>query len=198
MGRYQVSAYGVDKDRRIEIVGYIMAFSVILYFSIYYYILNPYIPDDNILIEILFFFLPVSSIIIAYMILLLLKPIIFKCCGIHDNSGTYEGFLKTSWDGHNTEMQVKMIIEQKLFDLKILLMTDKSKGENKTAHIEGGRTNKITYTYVNDGSIEDLEIKIHRGTGILEIDNGKLTGRYYNDPRDRGTYGHLELKKISK
>ena len=193
-----MSAYGVDKDRRIEIVGYIMALSVILYFSFYYYILNPYIPGDNFLLEILFFFLPVSSVGIAYLISLLLKPIIFKYCGIRDNSGIYEGFLKTSWDECNAEIQVRIIIEQKLFDLKILLMTDKSKGENNTAHIEGGRTNKITYTYVNDGSIDDLEIKIHRGTGILEINNGKLTGRYYNDPRDRSTYGYLELKKILK
>ena len=193
-----MSAYSIDNDRRVKIVGCIMAFSVILYFSFYYYILNPYIPGDNIILEILFFFLPVSSVGIAYLISLFLKPIIFKYCGIRDNSGTYKGFLKTSWDGCNAEMQVKMIIEQKLFDLKILLITDKSKGENKTAHIEGGRANKITYTYVNDGSIEDLEIKIHRGTGILEINNGKLTGIYYNDPRDRSTYGHLELKKISK
>ena len=57
--------------------------------------------------------------------------------------------------------------------------------------------NKITYTYVNDGSPEEVEIKIHRGTGILEIHDGKLTGRYYNDPRDRDTYGSFNLVKVS-
>ena len=191
-----MSTYSIENDKRIQTVGLILAFSVIIYYCIDYYILTPYKPNDA-LFGIIFFFLPVTSFGIAWIITISLKPIIFKVCKIKDNSGIYEGFLKSSTPIEESENPIKITIKQTLFEMNIELTSKVSCSINNTAHVGSGEKGKITYTYENEGSVENLDLKIHRGTCVITIFEGKLTGRYYNDPHDRGTFGSLELKKIS-
>ena len=196
LGQVLMSTYSIENDKRVRIVGFIIAFSVILYYFIDYYLFAPYKPEDNVLFDIIFFILPVTSLGIAWILTLLLKPLILKYCGVCNNTGVYEGCMKTSWDNFKTPIPVKITIEQTLFDMKISLKTETSCSVNNTAHVKCGTESKIIFTYMNEGSVDDLEIKIHRGTGELTVSGCKLTGRYYNDPRDRGTYGSLELNKV--
>lgn len=190
-----MSTYSINKDRRVQVVGFIIAFSVILYYCIDYYFITPYKPEDS-LINILFFFLPVSSLAIAWVITLLLRPLIFRYCRICNVSGTYKGFLKTSWDDFGSEISAEIFIDQTLFEMNIELKTDNSRSINNTAHVECGKETKITYTYTNEGSVDELGLSMHMGTGIISISSCELTGRYYNDLGNRMTRGSLELEKI--
>lgn len=189
-----MSTYSIDRDKRLPLVGFIIAFSVILYYCIDYYAIAPFKPENS-LTNILFFFLPASSLAIAWVITQILKPLIFKYCEICNVSGTYEGYLKTSWNNFKSDIPIKITINQTLFDITIALETDNSQSINNTAHIECGKKTKITYTYTNEGSVDELGLSMHMGTCIISISDGELSGMYYNGIGNRITQGTLKLMK---
>jgi hypothetical protein len=57
------------------------------------------------------------------------------------------------------------------------------------------------YQNINESMlVEDSHVKNHEGVSFANIfENGKiLKGRYFSNPRDRGSYGIYELKWVSK
>lgn len=185
-----MSAYGVDNDRRIWALGEIIAFSMILCYCLNYYVLTPYVPGGP--FNILLFFLSVT--LLSSAIIFFFNPLIFRYCGIRNNSGIYKGSLRTSYDGCEKDISVTMDIKQTLFDMTIKLKSEKTSSKNNTAYVECGE-NRITYTYMNEGSSDTSDLKMHRGTCVIEISEEKLIGTYYNDLRNRVTFGSFELKK---
>lgn len=189
-----MSTYSIDDDKRIKSVGLLIAFSVIIYYCIDYYFISPNKPEGT-LFDIIFFLLPTSSLLIAWCLTFVFTPAILFFCKIENSSGEYEGFLETSWKGTEEKIPITMTIKQTLFQMEITLKTNTSRSINNTAHVGSGEECEIIYTYINDGSLKNPDIKIHRGTSIMTVFNGKIEGRYYNDPRDRETYGSYELMK---
>lgn len=188
-------AYSINNDKRTWVTGTIFIIFTIFYYWITNYLLIFFGLDGYQSLTLILSVLTTSSILITYGIISIFKRQIFTYCEINDVSGHYSGFLKTSWNNFETEIPAEITIEQTLFKINIRLETTTS-GENRTAHVEGGSTTHIVFTYVNRGSTTDPNLKMHVGTGDITISNGKITGYYYNHPINRETYGIFDLDKI--
>jgi len=112
-------------------------------------------------------------------------------------SGTYSGILKSNYSKvRNDEICAKIIINHKLNDMTIELLTEKSRSKASSIHIDNtNHSFEITYTYSNIGEGDNKTNKSHIGTAIVIIDKNTLTGDYYNNGRDRNTYGKIEMEK---
>lgn len=124
-----------------------------------------------------------------------------KILDIPDINGRYEGELVSSYDETKT-YPIVLEIKQSLNKISINLFTERSSSYSLTANI--GKNNKgswsVFYIYQNNTSAmnEDEDMKDHNGVALLEIfDLGSnLKGNYFNNPRDRGRYGTINVKRI--
>lgn len=113
--------------------------------------------------------------------------------------GTYEGLLRTSWDGSTREVRVK--IDQTWTQIAIqfeVLAKKTSTSYSVAAAVEtlGHTDARLTYTYRNQirPGVADDDMKDHDGTAEVTISGaGAMSGRYYNF---RGRQGTLELTRL--
>jgi len=194
-----MSSYSITNDKRMHVIGFAFAVSAIIYYCIDQYILTPYKPSDNPPLDMLFLILPITVLVIANILMRIFRPIIFLYCGIHNLSGIYKGFLKSSYTNFSIEIPLEVRIRQTLFKMDIDFDTGTSSSHNKSAHLEcNNEDGEITYIYHNRGWDDNHIINSHTGTAVMRINNKKVSGRYYNDPRDRDTYGLFELEFYSR
>jgi hypothetical protein len=114
-------------------------------------------------------------------------------------NGIWEGGLKTSFDGSDSEIQSTLKIFQNWTRIKIILTTKKSSSHSEAASlvIEPPEGKYLSYQYINEPRMDAVKtMSIHRGTAILFFDekNNTLTGEYYSG-RGRQNFGSLVFKK---
>lgn len=120
-----------------------------------------------------------------------------------DINGRYEGDLISSYDESKT-YKIVVEIQQSLTDILINLYTENSASYSLIATI--GKNNhgnwSISYLYQNKTSTvnHDEDMKDHNGVALLEVlNNGsKLKGNYFNNPRDRGRHGSIEVARTGR
>ena len=114
-------------------------------------------------------------------------------------NGEWDGYLKSSFDEHSSEIKATLQIFQTWTKIKILLSTEHSVSHNESASIivntpEGAY---LSYQYINEPKYNAVNtMSIHRGTTRLLLDKKEntLVGEYYSG-RDRQNLGSLSFKR---
>ena len=89
-------------------------------------------------------------------------------------------------------LNAKIEIKQTFDSILLYFKTDKSESAPDSCHIDNAKNySKLIYTYHNDGDGSDENNKTHMGTAVLTFINGKIDGYYYNNGKDRKTYGKI-------
>lgn len=122
-----------------------------------------------------------------------------------DLNGTWEGFVKSSFDEYATQHYARVKISQRWTQISIRLDTDGSKSHSLSAALLTTNPNEImlSYEYLNEpkASNSAATMHTHRGTARLTIDSvnapGTLEGEYYTG-RDRRMYGGVHLERSFK
>lgn len=134
-------------------------------------------------------------------------PGIKHLLGIPNLNGRYEGDL-TSTHTENNEQNgtYKAVIEikQSLTAINVFLYTEDKRSYSYSLMASLMQNNnynyELTYIYQNQTSAmgDDSDMRDHRGAAFLEIfDQGKkLSGTYFNNPRERGRYGVINVEKV--
>ena len=134
--------------------------------------------------------------------------IIFKCvfnkafmmiCRIKNLTGIYEGTLKSVWKKKVSDIPITIEIKHSLEKITIKLTTSQSHSYAKNIGISTeNNVMEITYNYENLGNATDKNNKIHIGTCILSVNDKNIKGFYFNNGRDRESYGDIQAKKTAK
>lgn len=127
-----------------------------------------------------------------------------KLLGVPNIGGRYEGKLTSTHTENNQQngtYEIVIEIKQSLTSLSVFLYTERSCSHSLIANI-GHNSNcnqELIYVYQNKTSAmnNDADMRDHNGVAFLEIfeDGEKLVGNYFNNPRERGRYGVMNLKK---
>ena len=116
-----------------------------------------------------------------------------------DINGVWNGYIKTSFDDHASEITATLSIFQVWTKIKIVLSTEQSISRSETASflVEPPEGQYLNYQYINEPkSGATKTMSIHRGTVrlILNERSGTLSGEYYSG-RDRQNFGSLYFTK---
>jgi hypothetical protein len=189
--------YSITNDKRHKIYMGILIASVIVFIlleAILFNWLESIINNQTIKILLILSKTPVSIFGVYYLLRHILKEKLFKLCEIDDVSGKYDGKLKSNFE--NKEIIASIKIEHKLDKINLVAITNESASKITSISLDkiNGST-KLIYTYINEGGSTNENNKTHEGTAVIEICEGKLNGHYYNNGRDRKTFGSIEMQK---
>lgn len=199
------------KEHKLTIKFYIVFFLIFITPAIYLnkffvYLIN-FLPSNNFfnyLSDVGFFsFLSVSLFLFTFFYIFdkWLYWIIDKMFKKPNISGRYEGELISSYK-ENSRHNVVIEIKQSLTSVLINLYTKNSSSFSVVSAI--GKNNfgnwSLYYIYENNTATvgHDEDMKNHCGVAILNILENSLQGCYFNNPRDRGRHGNIDVKFISK
>ena len=194
--------YSVTSEKRFSVIGIILAISVIIYFIFDYFVLDLITidnPEWNIRWQLFRGGLPISSGLLADVVGWLFRRLVFRLCNINYIAGTYKGCLKSSYDNFQKEIPATIEIKQTLLCICIKLKTESSCSYNMDANLQCECDDTfILYHYENKGDMNGKTLSRHYGNADLSINGDELNGSYYNDPRERQTYGKIEMRKTHK
>ncbi|CCF85379.1 Cap15 family CBASS effector [Nitrolancea hollandica] len=124
-----------------------------------------------------------------------------RLVNIPDLSGTWQGYLVSSYDEHAKQHETTLLISQTWSKISIILRTKHSSSRSMMASIEGGDPNviRLMYGYLNEPNPESAStMVIHLGTACLKMHNNSpdqsLDGEYYAG-RGRMNYGGMHFKR---
>jgi hypothetical protein len=116
-------------------------------------------------------------------------------------SGTWNGYLESSYDRFATQHQIRMTVIQTWTEISIMLETRASRSRSRTASVlcEPNGEAHMVYEYQNDPSGPAVQtMHAHRGTASLTWRRGRgreiLDGDYYTG-RDRQNHGILHVER---
>ena len=127
-----------------------------------------------------------------------------KIFNLPNINGRYEGKLTSTYtETHeqNGTYKIALEIKQSLTSISVFLYTERSCSHSLIASIgrNSNHNHELMYVYQNRTSAmnSDADMRDHRGVAFLEIfDEGKtIVGNYFNNPRERGRYGKMNLTK---
>lgn len=128
-----------------------------------------------------------------------------KLFNIPNINGRYEGNLTSTHTENNEQngtYEIVIEIKQSLTSTSVFLYTERSCSYSLIASLgrNSNHNHELMYVYQNRTSAmnSDSDMRDHRGVAFLEIfDEGqKLIGNYFNNPRERGRYGVIDVKKV--
>ncbi|HCY17943.1 TPA: hypothetical protein DHT42_01965 [Candidatus Nomurabacteria bacterium] len=132
--------------------------------------------------------------------------LIRKMIGIPNINGRYEGSLVSTYTEskeQNGTYPIAIEINQTLTSINVFLYTERSCSYSLIANLctNNNNNHELVYVYQNKTSAlnTDTDMRDHNGTAYLEIfDDGKiLKGNYFNNPRERGRFGKMEVTKVT-
>lgn len=190
--------YSIDTEERKTILLFIAIVSIVLTWG-FYKILNYYK-------VILFWWVESPSVLSFYGLLFIIFDKrawdFFRRVGFIKTPnliGEWNGYLKTSFDEHSSEIKATLRIFQTWTRIKILLTTEHSISHSETASIviDTPEEKYLTYQYINEpkpGAVKTMSI--HRGTVQLLFNEKEntLVGEYYSG-RGRQNFGSLNFKR---
>jgi hypothetical protein len=153
------------------------------------------------------FYIETPSIPGVYAILFLLfdrylwKIKFFKKTGIviaDDLNGKWRGIVKSSYDGHQSDIPAELVIEQTATDIKICGTFNQSKSVSMHENFGKSEIDNQTalyYFFRNEPKYDATStMSIHEGSVKLLYDPQKdcLSGNYYSG-RDRNNHGTIEV-----
>ena len=126
---------------------------------------------------------------------------ILRALKIPDLTGSWSGYIKSSYDNFQSSIVAEMDIIQTWTRMSITMKTQTSKGCSLTSAIIP-ELNKVTlsFEFLNEPNVEaPASLHIHRGTARLSIDStvNSLDGEYYTG-RDRHSVGILHFERAKK
>lgn len=133
-------------------------------------------------------------------------PVVINLIGVPNINGRYTGELTSSHtidNEQNGTYPAVIEIKQSLTSVIVNLYTERSCSYSLIASICKNQNGnyEIAYIYQNQTSAmaSDADMRDHHGAVLLEIsqDGKMLSGNYFNNPRERGRYGKIFVKKIS-
>lgn len=112
-----------------------------------------------------------------------------------------EGISYKKESNEKFEWQGKVIIKQTWDKLLITLMTNNS--TSRSISVIGGIKHypgscyKLSYHYENTPNVSNTELWKHEGFCVLDYqeDLSSATGYYFNNSKERATYGEIKLKR---
>lgn len=114
--------------------------------------------------------------------------------------GRWDGYVRSSHDGHSVNHEVHMRIEQNWTRMRITLEGDLSRSYSFLAAVltNAPEGTVLDYEYQNEplpGARDAMQI--HHGTARLKVaSTSKMTGDYYTG-RGRGNYGSIHLARVA-
>lgn len=118
-------------------------------------------------------------------------------------NGSYEGFLKSSYDEYKTKLNVTLSVKQSWTHILITQTTETSKSCSiiGSVLIHKKCDPVLIYSYQNDPNITTSTSTMHMHYGTCEHTFDKAKGTFnatYYSGRDRKTMGEIFLNKIKK
>lgn len=119
------------------------------------------------------------------------KKQLLYLAGVPVIEGTHNLKLHSNYQ-EGLVLNARIEIKQTFDSILLYFKTDKSESTPDSCHIDNAKNySKLIYTYHNDGDGADKDNKTHMGTAVLTFINGKIEGFYYNNGKDRQTYGRI-------
>lgn len=121
----------------------------------------------------------------------------------HDLNGRYKGVIISSYDQDKT-YEVFIEIEQTMTRVSLALYREASHSETVVASVGKNQEGNWCLYYIYDHKVgsdnSERDMKDHQGVAFLEIFSSgtMLKGNYFNNPRERGRYGTIEARRISR
>jgi len=194
-------SYSIDTEERKNFIFYLALFSILLSW-VFFKILNnckitfPWWVESP---SVLFFYGLIFIIFDKWCWKFFKKIGIIKTPNLY---GEWEGYLKSSFNKHSSEIKATLKIIQTWTKIKISLTTEQSISQSKTASflINNHEEKYLYYQYINEPrQYANKKMHIHYGTTKLYLDKKEsiLNGEYYSG-RDRRNFGILYFKKLNK
>ena len=191
--------YTISNDKRKTLNNILFLFCCLIYAILEIFVLSKVVISNEtwktiwIIIQCV---LGLSPVLFYTIFKWALNRLFMLLCGIKNLTGTYEGTLKSVWKNKITDIPVAIEIKHTLEKLNIKLVTEQSHSYAKNIGISTvNNIVEITYNYENLGNPIDKNNKMHMGTCMLTIDQDNITGFYFNNGRDRESYGDIQAKK---
>jgi hypothetical protein len=131
------------------------------------------------------------------------NPLVRKLGGVKtpDLSGTWKGYVKSSYDNFNEEIEATLEIFQSWTHIGIFQQTKDSKGQSFVATIltKDSTAMRLCFMYQNiPQASANTDMRQHVGSAELALssDGTILSGDYFNCGRDRPTWGELRFVKL--
>lgn len=152
-----------------------------------------------------------TTVVVLFLIFWLFNNYIWKIkyldilIGIPNINGRYEGELVSSHTEDKTQngtYPVVIEVRQTLTDVEVFLYTERSCSYSLIANIckNYHYNNELVYVYQNKTSAmnKNSDMRDHHGSAFLEVsDAGNLlNGYYFNNPRERGRFGKIKVKRV--
>ena len=136
-----------------------------------------------------------SPVAIVALLKWIASKFLLKIVKIENLSGIYKVCIESNYKGKTT-FEATIQIKQTFDNININFSTDKSSSRAINAQLDNsGIYTKLYYTYINEGDATDKKNKTHVGTCTLTFINKRIEGNYYNNSRDRQTYGSIKSIK---
>lgn len=187
--------YSVTNDKRNNVECVLYLVSCIICAVLEIFIFSKIIFEDptiNILWIIFQCAVTISPVFIVWLIKKALNGMLLKICGIQNLSGMYSVEIQSNYK-KGTTVHAKIEIQQSFDEIKICFISDNSKSCAINARLDNtGIHNVLFYLYTNEGNGADKNNKTHVGTAVLTFLENKIDGYYYNNGKDRSTYGTIK------
>lgn len=123
--------------------------------------------------------------------------------GIPDLNGTWEGVLKSSFEG-GKKICMTLEIEQTWTKIRCDANFEKSSSKSNMASVfsDDYKSGVLSFAFVNNSKDLNTETQKYDGFNILEYKGDMLTGRYFNNrpnpnaQNKGGNLGVIELKRV--
>jgi len=191
--------YSVTNDKRNSIECFLYLIACLICASLEIFVFSK-ITFKNQTINVLWIIfqcaLTISPFFIVWLIKILCKNFLLKICCIQNLSGTYNVEIQSNYK-KGTISHAQIIIKQSFDEINISFIADNSKSYLINVGLDNKQIyNVLHYSYTNDGNGIDKHNNKHIGTAILTFIDNKIDGYYYNNGKDRQTYG--TIKSINK
>lgn len=187
--------YSVTEDKRNTIECILYLISCILCVALEVFLLSKISfknPTLNTLWLLLQCAVTVSPVFIVWLIKKVLCNLLLKICNIKNLSGTYNVEIQSNYK-KGTTSHAKLEIVQTFDKIQICFIADNSKSCAINAKIENTNIHpELCYSYKNEGNGVDKNNKMHIGTAVITFIDDKIDGFYYNNGKDRSTYGTIK------
>lgn len=195
--------YSIDVDQK-DIVFYIAALSVTL--ASFSTALIGYLSENFSFVS---FMGPLTAISIFGLIYTLFDKKIWRwkllkrigLVKVPDLEGEWEGIFNSSFHEFNESLPAQFKIEQTWTKICIMGKFNDSKSSSYTAAIKvnAGGGVKVLYSYQNEKNTEkaDEPFSDHKGYGalLLNREENKIEGSYFNNPSNNRNHGILKLQR---
>jgi hypothetical protein len=187
--------YSVTNDKRKVLESYLFALGCLFCVILEIFVFPLLIIEDktlNVLYTIFKILFSVSPVVFVLFIKKLFGKTLLRLVGVPDLSGSYNVEIQSSYKG-GTISKARIIIKQTFDSIMINFKAEQSISTASSCHIDNSKLEiQLVYTYLNDGNAIDNKNKTHVGTAVLFFDeNKKIDGYYYNNGKDRSTYGKI-------